>query len=234
MTWKSLSRNDGKTRHHLYLTGHNWQGLNENKETQESPRDQAGMWKHGTTPSSLLGNPYSPGKLISGRWCHHGSCCSILSLPSQLVASATPPFTEARVCSSCGTVSLRSPKSPAKLSGPCKFSWHFLPAPRCILPVQSACSSRHSKHPSGSSVPLQASSKRFPGGSPSLNEAIAVPLIYTRTDTRLKMEASFRITINKRCPFGGWSWTPKLISSRIMTVINNSPKGCCTSKMTPF
>lgn len=163
-------------------------------------------------------------------------CCSTPSLPSQLVGSGRSSPYRSEVGRSHGTVSLHSPDSPAKLLGLCKFSWHFLPAPRRIFPTQPARSSSHShdKHASGSHIPLQASWKRFPGGLPNLNEAIAVPLIYTRTNTRLKMEASFRITINKWCPSGGWSWTPKLISSKMMTVINNSPGGCCTSRKMPF
>lgn len=170
---------------------------------------------------------------LAGGCSHQAPCCSI---PSQLVASTTPPHTEGRVGRSHGMVSPHPPDSPAKLLGSCKFSCHFLPAPRRILPAQPACFSSHShdKDPSGSYVPWQASSKRFPGGLPNLNETIAVALIVTRTDTRLKMEASFRITINKLWPSRGWSQTPKLISSKIMTVINNSPKGCCTSKKTPL
>lgn len=41
-----------------------------------------------------------------------------------------------------------------------------------------------------------------PGGLSICNEATAAPLIYIRTDTRLKIEASFRITTNKLCPSG--------------------------------
>lgn len=120
-------------------------------------------------------------------------CCS-----QAFVGCSTPPLTGARVGRSHGMVSRHPPDNPAKLLGSPKFSWHFLPAPTHILPSHS-----HDKHPSGSRVPLQASSKCLPERRPNLNEAIAVPLIYARTDTRLKMEASFRITRKKRCPSGG-------------------------------
>lgn len=43
---------------------------------------------------------------------------------------------------------------------------------------------------------MQPSSEGFPGGLTNLNEAVAVPLIYTRTDIRLKMEAILKATIS--------------------------------------
>lgn len=83
--------------------------------------------KHGTTSSSLLGSP-SPQEnkfladdiaAASADGCsHQAPCCSIPSLPSQFVARATPPLTEARVGESRSSVSLHPPNSPAQLSGP--------------------------------------------------------------------------------------------------------------------
>lgn len=168
--------------------------------------------KHGTTLSSLLGNP-SPQEnkflandiaVASADGCsHQAPCCSIPSLTSRLVARATPPLTEARVGKSRSSVSLHPPNSPAQLSGPQQVFLALSVYTQAHPAMRPAWSYSHDKHPSGSSVLTQPSSEGFPGGLTNLNEAVAVPLIYTRTDSRLKMEAILKPTINRQSPSGG-------------------------------